>query len=439
MDITHLQALLSVIFHSLDAYLAKMLNQLDIDYNSSNVAVEKNHIYPLAPPITRYSETVIPMIKRSLIDGTLLDENVARKLNELTIPKLCIRLNTLQYIQKQVGILEDGIRKSWGLIRPSHDQRRTKGELLEDRSLLASSEAVDALFATTCHIIRDTTTDAIRKFCNFTGARVVFWDLRDRFLFHLYRGDVGSSRLESFLPHIDTVLNHICGLIDDTLRDLVVLSICRASLEGYVWVLLDGGPSRAFSESDITMMEDDLNVLKEFFVAEGEGLPCSLVEQEAKFAQQTLSLFSLQTETVIHMLMNASKHISMRVESHKQGHVGLEDAHTLVRVLCHKKDREASKFLKLQYELPMSSEYDDTPSRDSNFGSPLVSNLLKRSTSFHWPKKGQSSFKLVRKKLQAATSEIRDVARSYWTVRWSQLRSFRVRVQKMEMIPADQV
>jgi len=30
MDITHLQALLSVIFHSLDAYLMKMLNQLGI-------------------------------------------------------------------------------------------------------------------------------------------------------------------------------------------------------------------------------------------------------------------------------------------------------------------------------------------------------------------------------------------------------------------------
>lgn len=26
------------------------------------------------------------------------------------------------------------------------------------------------------------------------------------------------------------VLNHICGLIDETLRDLVVFSICRASL-----------------------------------------------------------------------------------------------------------------------------------------------------------------------------------------------------------------
>lgn len=32
----------------------------------------------------------------------------------------------MQYIQKQVAILEDGIRKSWGLIRPSLDQRQSK-------------------------------------------------------------------------------------------------------------------------------------------------------------------------------------------------------------------------------------------------------------------------------------------------------------------------
>lgn len=32
--------------------------------------------------------------------------------------------------------------------------------------------------------------------------------------------------------------------------------------EGYVWVLLDGGPSRAFSNSDVMMMEDDFNTLK---------------------------------------------------------------------------------------------------------------------------------------------------------------------------------
>nr|GEY04733.1 RNA-directed DNA polymerase, eukaryota [Tanacetum cinerariifolium] len=43
---------------------------------------------------------------------------------------------------------------------------------------------------------------------------------------------------------------------------MVVASVCRAALEGYVWVLLDGGPACAFSDSDITMMEEDLNILK---------------------------------------------------------------------------------------------------------------------------------------------------------------------------------
>ncbi|XP_048229878.1 protein unc-13 homolog isoform X2 [Ricinus communis] len=429
MDITHLQALLSVIFHSLDAYLLKMLNQL----------VEKKHLYPSAPPLTRYTETAIPVIKKRLLECALLDDSINRKLNELTIPKLCIRLNTFQYIQKQIGILEDGIRKSWAQVRSSHNQRCRKDEPLEEDSLLTHGEAIDALFSTTFSIIKDTATGAINKICAFTGARVVFWDLRDKFLFQLYRGDVESSRLESFLHHIDTVLDLICGLIDDTLRDLLVLSIFRTSLEAYVWVLLDGGPSRAFSDSDVALMEDDFNILKDFFIADGEGLPRSLVEQEAKFAQQILGIFSLQTETVVKMLMNASEHISVGSDSDKQGQ-RLDDAHTLVRVLCHKKDREASKFLKRQYQLPMSSEilhfwqhlcahvdirarkknavdtlewreYDDTSDRDSTLKSPLISEFLKRSYSTHWTKQGQSSFKSIKKKLQEATSEIRNVAR----------------------------
>ena len=37
------------------------------------------------------------------------------------------------------------------------------------------------------------------------GARIIFWDLRQKFLLGLYHGDVGSSRLESFVPQIDNV------------------------------------------------------------------------------------------------------------------------------------------------------------------------------------------------------------------------------------------
>ncbi|XWS49898.1 hypothetical protein CRYUN_Cryun12cG0042400 [Craigia yunnanensis] len=393
LDITHLQALLSIVFHSLDGYLQRVLHQL----------VEKNHLYPSAPPLTRYTETVIPIIKKRLNECTVLDDNVLDRLNELTIPKLCIRLNTLQYIQKQVGLLEDGIRNSWARVKPSLNQRQAEEEPVEilESDSLTHHEAVDELFVTTFNIIRDTAKDIGRKICDLIG---------------------------------EPVLDNVCGLIDDAVRDLVVLSIYQASLEGFVWVLLDGGPCRAFSDSDIILMEEDLMMLKEFFIADGEGLPRSLVEQEAKYAECILHMFSLQTETVIQMLMTASELISMGLDSNKHGHMNLGDAHTLVRVLCHKKDRDASKFLKVQYQLPMSSgmrskylldvqkfkqcdnchtfaDYDDAPSRDSTLRSPLISDVLKRSTSIHWTKKGHSSLKSMKKKLQEATNEIRNVAR----------------------------
>lgn len=39
----------------------------------------------------------------------------------------------------------------------------------------------------------------------FLGTRMVFWDLRDTFLLNLYRDNVEDSRLDQFLPHLDTV------------------------------------------------------------------------------------------------------------------------------------------------------------------------------------------------------------------------------------------
>ncbi|KAM6556840.1 hypothetical protein CsatB_003859 [Cannabis sativa] len=393
MDITHIQALLSIIFHTLRAYLEKMFNQL----------VEKNHLYPSAPSLTRYKDSSIPIMKKKLLESVVLDDNLINKLNHLTVSKLCVRLNTLKYIEKQIFILEDGIRKSWALVRKPNDGKSAESEPHE----ITSGEEVDELFANTFDIIKDTSLNGIKKICEFIGPKVVFWDLRDGFISSLYSGSVEVARLDSVLPHLDTVLDRVCGLIDDTLRDCVILSIYRASLEGFVWVLLDGGPSRAFSDSDIIFMEDDLAMLKELFVANGEGLDCSLVEQEAKFAERILGLYSVQTETVIQMLMTASEQISMGLDSHDNDRSNILNVHTLMRVLCHKKDREASKFLKTQYNLPMSSEYEDNLLKDSTSPSPFISDFLKRSTSFHWSNKSQSSFNSFKKRLQEATSDIR--------------------------------
>lgn len=55
------------------------------------------------------------------------------------------------------------------------------------------------------------------------------------------------------------------------------------------------------------------------------------------------------------MLMASSQHISVGHYAHKNGSRNLGDAQTLMRVLCHMKDAEASKFLKRHYNLPASS------------------------------------------------------------------------------------
>lgn len=389
MDISHLQALLSIIFHALDGYLVKLVSQL----------VEKNHLYPAPPPLTRYKETMFPIVKKKVVESLLLDEEVDEKLKGLTGVKLCVRLNTLQYMQKQINILEDGIKKSWASTMASGYSRDSKISPGTTDFMQTDSESVDELFVATFDSIRDSIADDIRKICDLVGTRVIFWDLRDSFLFRLYHGTVEGARLENLLPQLDSVLNRVCGLIDDTLRDMVVASICRAALEGYVWVLLDGGPSRAFSDSDITMMEDDLNMLKDLFVADGEGLPRSLVEVESKLAHQVLSLFSLDAESVIHMLMMASENLSTGFGSGIHGQRSLDDANTLIRVLCHKKDKEASKFLKLHYHLPASSDYLDPPSYESTPKSPMGAEFL-RSASVRWGEKGNSSFRLLKKRFQ---------------------------------------
>lgn len=399
VNITHLQALLSLVIHSLDAYSTKVVGQL----------VEKSHLYPPTPSLTRYEETLVPIPRKKMVElKKILDDNVSNALNQLTISKLCIILNTLHYIRNQIDLLEDGIRKSWGLVRPSVKRRwfnivEEEAPEIMERTMSMSEESIDELFATTFDGIRNSTTDAISKFIDFTGTKAVFWDLRESFLFQLYRGGVEKARMDTILPNIDAVLNQICVLVEDTIRDPVVLRIFHASLEGYLWVLLDGGPSRAFSDSDITLMEDDLRTLQDFFVADGEGLPRSTVEREAKFAHQVLSLFSLQTSSIIQMLMIASECISNRVQSHSQGHRSLDDADTLIRILCHKKDTEASYFLKKHYRLPPSSEYDDNPKNESTTsGTAIISDLLKRSSSFRISESGHNRIQLLKKRFHEA-------------------------------------
>ncbi|KAJ1702222.1 hypothetical protein LUZ63_002001 [Rhynchospora breviuscula] len=404
MDTIHLRFLLIGISRSLEAYVLHIVDQ----------QVDKTILYPSKPILTRHSESTNHFIKRKHIEQRELEEKVTVKLKSLTVLKLCVKLNTLRYIRNQLDSMEDSITESWrhlqlGLSFSDYFPCIFKGHKFTSstKNFLATDQSVDELF-TVFDDVRKSSIEASEKILDFIGARAIFLDLRQSFLFSLYRGSVDQARSEIFIPQLDQVLDRICDLIIDELRDQVVLSICRASMEGFIWILLDGGPSRAFSESNVEHMQEDLTILKDLFIANGHGLPPDEVEMESKLVHGILDLYALKTEMIIEMLMHASEQANGNSKPAVGTRTG-KDAQTLLRVLCHKKERGASKFLKLHYQFPRSSEYDDLPESNQTPKLPSLSGIFKRSQSIDWSSTltRQGSLKSFKKKFQEAASEIR--------------------------------
>ncbi|KAE9459740.1 hypothetical protein C3L33_08398, partial [Rhododendron williamsianum] len=159
---------------------------------------------------------------------------------------------------------------------------------------------------------------AIDRICEFTGTKIVFWDLREPFIDNLYKPSVPQSRMEGLIEPLDMALNQLCDIIVEALRDRVVTGLLQASLDGLLRVILDGGPSRVFSPGDAKLLEEDIEVLK--------------------------------TRELIEDIKSASG-VGMQSGRSKLG----ADTNTLLRILCHRSDSEASQFLKKQFKIPKSA------------------------------------------------------------------------------------
>uniref|UniRef100_A0A0D9W8C2 MHD1 domain-containing protein n=1 Tax=Leersia perrieri TaxID=77586 RepID=A0A0D9W8C2_9ORYZ len=244
LDTVHLRSLLIEITSSLRVYLHHMGNQ----------QVPRSALLPSAPVLTRYAESVNPFAKRKLIVPTVPEEKVVNKLNNLTVPKLCVKLNTLQYIRDQLDNLEEGIKQSWVSVQSAVGLLDYLSCIARGRTLpkkLSSEESIDELFT-------------------------IFDDVRRTAEQGLYSGICGthSFSLCTGLALKVHVLDQVCDLIVDALRDQVVLRVFQACMEGLIWILLDGGPSRAFLETDVDLVQQDLAMIKDLFIAEGQVTNC---------------------------------------------------------------------------------------------------------------------------------------------------------------------
>ncbi|KAK9024007.1 hypothetical protein V6N11_004191 [Hibiscus sabdariffa] len=295
----------------------------------------KDDLIPPVPVLTRYRREagIKAFVKKELFDSRLPDQRRSIEINVLTTPTLCVQLNTLYYAISQLNKLEDSIWERWTRKRP-HEKIYIR-KSMDDKS--KSSTQKDTFDGS-----RKDINAAIDRIREFAGTKIIFWDLREPFIENLYKPSVSQSRLEAVIEPLDVELNQLCDIIVEPLRDRVVTSLLQASLEGLLRVLLDGGPSRVFLPADAKLLEEDLEILKEFFISGGDGLPRGVVENQVARVRLVVKLHGLETRELVEDLRSSS------------GKLGA-DNQTLLRILCHRADSEASQFVKKQYKIPKSA------------------------------------------------------------------------------------
>uniref|UniRef100_A0ACD5UMF5 Uncharacterized protein n=1 Tax=Avena sativa TaxID=4498 RepID=A0ACD5UMF5_AVESA len=302
--------------------------------------VDKEDLVPPVPVLTRYKKElgIKAFVKKEIPEVRTVDERKASEIVQLTMSKLCVRLNSLYYGISQLGKLEDSISERWA--------RRKIGNIDIRRSTSGKSKSVVSNQKNQFDGSRKEINAAIDRVCEFTGLKVIFWDLQQPFIDNLYKNSVAQARLDTIVEVLDMVLNQLCVVIVEQLRDRVVTGLLQASLDGLLRVILDGGPTRVFSPNDAPLLEEDLEILKEFFISGGDGLPRGTVENLVSRVRPVINLIKQETRVLIDDL----REVTQGGKSKLGG-----DSKTLLRVLCHRNDSEASHYVKKHFKIPSSA------------------------------------------------------------------------------------
>ncbi|XAR53371.1 hypothetical protein NMG60_11021907 [Bertholletia excelsa] len=260
--------------------------------------------------------------------------------NTFGILQLCVCINTLHHIRAVFEVLGRKI---------TEHLRNTRTVHLDD---IAS--AMGKYF----ELSKAACLEGIQQLCETAAYKVVFHDLSHVLWDGLYVGEVSSSRIEPFLQELDQQLEIISATVHDRVRTRVITDVMRASFDGFLFVLLAGGPSRAFSRQDYDALEEDFRFLKDLFWSNGDGLPAELIEKLSITVRSVLSLFHADTKSLVDRFTHAIQDSYGFSSKSKfplpptSGQWSPTEPSTLLRVLCYRNDELATKFLKKTYNLP---------------------------------------------------------------------------------------
>ncbi|CBI20849.3 unnamed protein product, partial [Vitis vinifera] len=260
--------------------------------------------------------------------------------NSFGIPQLCVRINTMQRLRMELEVLEKRVITHLRNCESAHAEDLSNG--LGKKFELAPAACLEG----------------IQQLSEALAYKIIFHDLSHVLWDGLYVGEPSSSRIEPLLQELEQNLMIVSDNIHERVRTRAITDIMRASFDGFLLVLLAGGPSRAFSRQDSQIIEDDFKSLKDLFWSNGDGLPADLIDKFSGTVRGVLPLFRTDTESLIQRFRqvtletygpSARSRLPLPPTS---GQWNSTEPNTLLRVLCYRNDEAASKFLKKTYNLP---------------------------------------------------------------------------------------
>nr|KYP61653.1 hypothetical protein KK1_016161 [Cajanus cajan] len=332
----------AVLLPELVSALDKSLQQYILKAKSG--CGNRNTFIPIMPALTRCSagskfHGVFRRKEKSQVtQRRIFHRGTTNVDNSFELPQFCVRINTMQRIGMGLRVLEKRTISRLGNSKSTQENGTEKG-LNFKLSKAASVEGIHQL------------SEAMAYKVVFQDLRHVLWD-------GLYVGEVSSTRIEPFLEELNQCLKNILSTVHDRIITHVIIEVMKASFDGFLLVLLAGGPARAFSLEDHVIIEEDLKFLTDLFWSNGDGLASNLIEKHSTTVKEVLPLFSMDTEELIKLFSelilemydsSAKSHLPLPTTS---GQWSPKEPNTLLRVLCHRNDDTASKFLKKNYNLP---------------------------------------------------------------------------------------
>ena len=281
-----------------------------------------------------------------------------------SVAESCAKLASLHFLRRKLDALESEVPARYAAMRAASGASDTPPD---------ASTWLDGLLDGA----RQTLRSCAKKIANHLACKIVYWDLRGLFIDGLYRVGVrGGVRARAVVSRLEAALCEVAdrlpGDAGAEARAEVASALLRAAAQGWTRVMLDGGPGRAFAETDHAALEEDLEEIRELFLAGGDGVPAPEVTAATRAAERLLVVMSLGFDVVRDAYVEAEAKDAAAGEAVGArgvaaspgggGRVGALDerggfgAETLLRVLCHREDRAASKFLKANMRLPKGDE-----------------------------------------------------------------------------------